>query len=251
MADAGLVIVSLNDPLHPRCRRDRAADGRAGVGVAVPLSVRDRSRWAEGHRRHRSDGAASDRRQRDTDRRLRIGSTSRARTRTSPPAPRASSSSTPNVREQLREYSRFNADGQLVDSRDVIVATTNASLFGYVADGAGGLKVLQLTSPESQPKFYGFSPEPKPQLIATVSDAASPRCRCRKGSIATAASMKPAVRSPSSAASDRDRSTSMRCGGCIWTITVSHRWTRRSERAAAPRRSRSDVARADNRWPKP
>jgi len=26
--------------------------------------------------------------------------------------------------------------------------------------------VLQLTSPESQPKFYGFSPDPKPQLIA-------------------------------------------------------------------------------------
>jgi hypothetical protein len=28
------------------------------------------------------------------------------------------------------------------------------------------LKVVQLTSPDSQPKFYGFSPEPKPQLIA-------------------------------------------------------------------------------------
>jgi hypothetical protein len=26
--------------------------------------------------------------------------------------------------------------------------------------------VVQLTSPESQPKFYGFSPDPKPQLIA-------------------------------------------------------------------------------------
>ena len=29
------------------------------------------------------------------------------------------------------------------------------------------LKVIQLTSPESQPKFYGFSPEPKPVLIAS------------------------------------------------------------------------------------
>lgn len=27
--------------------------------------------------------------------------------------------------------------------------------------------MLQLTSPESQPKFYGFSPEPQPQLIAS------------------------------------------------------------------------------------
>lgn len=68
--------------------------------------------------------------------------------------------------ESLREYQRFNAGGELVDSRDIIVATTNASLLAYVADGKGGLKVLQLTSPDSQPKFYGFSPEPKPQLIA-------------------------------------------------------------------------------------
>jgi len=35
-----------------------------------------------------------------------------------------------------------------------------------VADGANGLKVLQLTSPSSQPNFYGFSPVPKPEIIA-------------------------------------------------------------------------------------
>jgi LVIVD repeat len=68
--------------------------------------------------------------------------------------------------EAMKELSRFNAGGQLTDSRDVVVGSTNASLFAYVADGAGGLKVIQLMSPESQPKFYGFSPEPKPQLIA-------------------------------------------------------------------------------------
>ena len=66
----------------------------------------------------------------------------------------------------MTELTRFNAGGRLNDSRDVIVASTNASLFAYVADGAGGLKVIQLISPDSQPKFYGFSPEPKPQLIA-------------------------------------------------------------------------------------
>ena len=65
-----------------------------------------------------------------------------------------------------REYQRFTADGVLNDARDVVVGSTNASLFAYVADGANGLKVVQLTSPDSQPKFYGFSPEPKPQLIA-------------------------------------------------------------------------------------
>src|SRR6185295_2583674 len=68
--------------------------------------------------------------------------------------------------EALREYQRFTADGALNDARDVIVGTTNASLFAYVADGRNGLKVIQLTSPERQPNYYGFSPEPKPELIA-------------------------------------------------------------------------------------
>jgi hypothetical protein len=63
-------------------------------------------------------------------------------------------------------YQLYNAGGQLNDVHDVIVGSTNASLFAYVADGRNGLRVLQLTSPEIQPKFYGFSPEPKPQLIA-------------------------------------------------------------------------------------
>ena len=48
-----------------------------------------------------------------------------------------------------------------------MIASTNASLFAYVADGRGGLKVVQLTSPASQPDFYGFSPEPRPELIAS------------------------------------------------------------------------------------
>ena len=62
-------------------------------------------------------------------------------------------------------YQQFK-DG-LVDARDVAVGATNASLFAYVADGAGGLKVLQLFSPETQPNFYGFSPDVKPQVIAS------------------------------------------------------------------------------------
>jgi hypothetical protein len=54
----------------------------------------------------------------------------------------------------------------LSDTQDVVVGSTNASLFAYVADGVNGLKVLQLTAPDTQPKFYGFSPEPRPQVIA-------------------------------------------------------------------------------------
>jgi hypothetical protein len=68
--------------------------------------------------------------------------------------------------EKMKLYQFFDAGGEMRDVRDVVVATTNASLFAYVADGSAGLAVLQLTSPISQPGFYGFSPEPKPQLIA-------------------------------------------------------------------------------------
>jgi hypothetical protein len=63
-------------------------------------------------------------------------------------------------------YRKETFGGQLDDAEDVIIGTTNASLFAYVADGRNGLKVLQLTSPDSQPNFYGFSPAPRPELIA-------------------------------------------------------------------------------------
>ena len=65
-----------------------------------------------------------------------------------------------------RIFQKVTLDGLLNDAEDVIVATTNASLFAYVADGKNGMKVLQLTSPDSQRNFYGFSPAPVPELIA-------------------------------------------------------------------------------------
>jgi len=64
-------------------------------------------------------------------------------------------------------YQRFDGGGAISDARDVTVASTNASLFAYVADGRNGLHVLQLTGPDIQPKFYGYSPDPKPKLIAS------------------------------------------------------------------------------------
>jgi hypothetical protein len=63
-------------------------------------------------------------------------------------------------------YKKETFGGKLNDAEDVIIGTTNASLFAYVADGRNGLKVVQLTSPDSQPNFYGFSPAPMPELIA-------------------------------------------------------------------------------------
>lgn len=65
-----------------------------------------------------------------------------------------------------RIYTQFTDDGRVNDLYDVKVATTNASLFAYLADGKNGLKVVQLTDPERVPTFYGFSPEPKPLVIA-------------------------------------------------------------------------------------
>jgi hypothetical protein len=61
----------------------------------------------------------------------------------------------------------YNADGKLNDVHQVKVAMTNASLFAYVADGKNGLRIVQLTSPDTMPEYAGFSPRPKPVLIAT------------------------------------------------------------------------------------
>jgi hypothetical protein len=68
--------------------------------------------------------------------------------------------------EHPRVYQRFTDNGRINDLNDVKVATTNASLFAYLADGVNGLKVVQLTDPERVPNFYGFSPEVKPLVIA-------------------------------------------------------------------------------------
>jgi hypothetical protein len=68
--------------------------------------------------------------------------------------------------ERPKRLGAATGGGRLKDARDVAVGSTNASLFAYVADAATGLHVFQLTAPDTQPKFYGFSPEPRPQWIA-------------------------------------------------------------------------------------
>ena len=68
--------------------------------------------------------------------------------------------------EAPKLYQKLTFGEAMNDVEDVIVASTNASLFAYVADGRNGMKVLQLTSFATQPNLYGFSPAPKPELIA-------------------------------------------------------------------------------------
>jgi hypothetical protein len=61
----------------------------------------------------------------------------------------------------------FTAEGQIHDLRDVKIGMTSASAFAYLADGAGGLRVVQLFAPADNPNYLGFSPRPTPTLIAT------------------------------------------------------------------------------------
>jgi len=72
---------------------------------------------------------------------------------------------------QPKLHSHFTADGALNDTRAIQIGSVNASMFGLVADGRNGLRVVQLISPENQPNYMGFSPEPKPKLIATYPTA--------------------------------------------------------------------------------
>jgi len=69
--------------------------------------------------------------------------------------------------EQPRLDEMFNGGGVLNDVNDVKLGMVSSSLFAYVADGANGLKVVQLFSPVDNPAFSGFSPRPTPKLIAS------------------------------------------------------------------------------------
>ncbi|MCW8138776.1 MAG: hypothetical protein KIT58_07715, partial [Planctomycetota bacterium] len=60
---------------------------------------------------------------------------------------------------------RFDGGGWLAGAKDVKVGATNASLYAYVA-AEKGLAVVQLTSADD-PRAQGWSPVPSPRLIAT------------------------------------------------------------------------------------
>jgi hypothetical protein len=74
----------------------------------------------------------------------------------------------------------FNAGGVMNDTRDVKIGMTNASAFAYVADGANGMRVLQIFGPADNPNYAGFSPLPTPKLIA-VYKTSSPALMISRG----------------------------------------------------------------------
>jgi hypothetical protein len=61
----------------------------------------------------------------------------------------------------------FNAGGAIHDTNDVKLGMTAASAFAYLADGSGGMRIVQLFAPSDNPNYLGFSPKPTPKLIAT------------------------------------------------------------------------------------
>jgi hypothetical protein len=69
--------------------------------------------------------------------------------------------------EQPRIEQIFNGGGEIKDTRDVKLGMNNASAFAYLADGGGGMKIVQLFAPTDNPNYLGFSPKPTPKLIAT------------------------------------------------------------------------------------
>ena len=164
-AESGIVIVDLDDPLHPQhVLTIKLDDARASalqfrylfVTDASGLKVVDVTSPQEARLVQGASVAINDAQ------RIYVARTYAY------VASRSQGLAIVNVwkAEQPKLVEFFNADGKLKDVRDVVVGSTNASLFAYIADGAAGIKVLQLTAPDTQPNFYGFSPAPRPQLIA-------------------------------------------------------------------------------------
>jgi len=178
-AKSGLVIVDLDDPLKPRLAAQVPLEGMrasalqfrylfvvdaAGLEV-VDVTVPERARKVEGARVALADA-----------RRVYV-----ARTYAYVAAGREGLAIVNVERPEVPTLlTRFDAGGRITDARDVIVGSTNASLFAYVADGVHGVEVIQLTAPDTQPRFYGFSPEPRPQLIAWR-ETSSPATALAKG----------------------------------------------------------------------
>jgi hypothetical protein len=67
--------------------------------------------------------------------------------------------------EQPKLDQMFNDGGKLNDAYDVKVGMTYVSLFAYVADGKNGVKLVELTNPNSVPGNMGYSPRPAPRVV--------------------------------------------------------------------------------------
>ena len=76
--------------------------------------------------------------------------------------------------EKPKLYEMFNAEGAIVDARDVVVAHHECFAVRLRGRRQGGSESDPAHEPGVRSRgFYGFSPDPKPELIALVPDARS------------------------------------------------------------------------------
>jgi hypothetical protein len=75
--------------------------------------------------------------------------------------------------EQPKLQQMFNGNGQISDARDVKIGMTNVSLFAYLADGKNGMKVIELSAPDSVPGNLGYSPTPNPRIVGVYAGGAA------------------------------------------------------------------------------
>jgi hypothetical protein len=166
LADKGLFVVELNDPLHPRIIA-QVPEIHGGRGIAVQFRyafVVD----ADGLKVFDITQPAAPRRVGETVPFHDARNVYVARTYAYISAGRDGIGIVDVEKpEQPRLVQMFSAGGALNDTNDLKIGMVSSSQFAFVADGRNGMRIVQLFSPGTQRNFYGFSPEPVPELIAT------------------------------------------------------------------------------------
>jgi hypothetical protein len=168
LCDRGLEVVDLADPLHPKITAEVGApelENPTGVGVQFRYAfVTDR----EGLKVFDVTRLDQPRRVGKT---LSIADARNIYVARSYAYIAAGDNGVDIVDVETPEHAQleqnFNAGGVLNDVNDIKIGMVSSSQFAFVADGKNGMRILQLFSPESTHEFYGFSPKPVPQLIAT------------------------------------------------------------------------------------
>jgi hypothetical protein len=172
VADAGLVVVNLDDPLHPRLVTVRPLnDGRALALQFRYLWVTDRDGLKLFDVTHMDNPVAvpsatvpmqdaHDIYVARTYAYVGAGPQGLAIVNvTNPEHPE------PGLAGGQMFYTG-EPDHPLNDVYAATIASTNASLYAYVANGRNGMQVLQLTCFCNSNTVYGFSPRPQPRMIA-------------------------------------------------------------------------------------
>ena len=166
LADKGLIVLELADPLHPKviAQVDDVKDGR-GVGVQFRYAfVVDR----EGLKVFDVTMPEKIHRVGDTIPFADARNVYVARTYAYVSAGKDGIGIVDVEQpEHPKMVGMFNAGGALNDVNDLKIGMVSSSQFAFVADGKNGMRIVQLFSPGTQRNFYGFSPLPVPQLIAT------------------------------------------------------------------------------------